>query len=243
MQSCLHQRDVYSLRTFCPALDYSIDFNGRVGNKPIRWDYLNDASRKRIYEVTSILGWLKNTQASYSTSNYIFNANGGVKLYKVTDASLNTVCVANFNVKLDSIVPVFQHTGVWYEIFTGDSINVLDVQQKIKLQAGEYKFYVDKQLIPPTTLTSIQTKNKNTMDVEIYPNPMMDEITLEWTSSEAPVNIEVYDLLGKKLFNKRISSTEGFEVLTKSELDLMPGTYIITLQQSEKTYKQKIIIL
>ncbi len=223
--------------------DYSIDFNGRVGNKPIRWDYLNDASRKRIYEVTSILGWLKNTQPSYSTSNYTFNASAGLKLYKVTDASLNTVCVANFNVKLDSIIPVFQHTGVWYELFTGDSINVLDVQQRIRLQAGEYKFYVDKQLIPPTTLTSTKAKNKNTIDVEMYPNPVIEEIYMEWTSTEAPVFIEVYDLLGKKVFNKKINSSNGFEVITKAELNLTSGTYIINIQQSEKTYKQKIIIL
>jgi hypothetical protein len=153
------------------------------------------------------------------------------------------VCVANFNVKLDSIIPVFQHTGVWYELFTGDSINVLDVQQRIKLQAGEYKFYVDKQLMPPTTLTSIKTKNNKIIDVEIFPNPMLEEIYIEWVSTQAPVFIEVYDLLGKKLFNKKINSSDGFEVITKAELNLTSGTYIINVQQSEKTYKQKIIIL
>lgn len=223
--------------------DYSIDFNGRVGNKPIRWDYFTDASRKRIYEVTSILGWLKNTQPSYSTNNYVFNASAGVKLYKVNDATLNTVCVANFNVKTDSIIPTFQHTGVWYELFTKDSINVTDVQQKIILQAGEYKFYVDKQLNPPTTLTSIQTKNKNELDAEVYPNPVIDEIYIEWTKIEAPMKIEIYDLLGKKLFSKNVNSTLGIEILTKLELGLEAGTYIITLQQSDKAYKQKIIIL
>lgn len=223
--------------------DYSIDFNGRVGNKPIRWDYFSDASRKRIYEVTSILGWLKNTQPSYSSSNYIFNASGGIKLYKVNDATLNTVCVANFNVKTDSIIPTFQHTGVWYEVFTNDSINVLDVQQKIILQAGEYKFYVDKKLTPPTTLTSVKTKNKSDLDAEVYPNPVLDEIYIEWTSNGEPTQLEVYDLLGKKVFNKKLNSSIGFEVVTKSELGIEAGTYIITIQQSEKTFKQKIIIL
>jgi Alpha amylase, catalytic domain/Secretion system C-terminal sorting domain len=223
--------------------DYSIDFNGRVGNKPIRWDYFNEAGRKRIYEVTSILGWLKNTQPSYSSSNYTFNGNGAVKLYKVNDANLNTVCVANFNVRTDSIVPTFQHTGVWYEIFTRDSITVSDVQQKVVLQAGEYKFYVDKQLMPPTVLTSIQTKNKKVFEVNIYPNPVEEEIVMEWTSSKDPVNIEVYDLLGKKVAEKKIEFSDGLEVFTKSELNLNQGTYIISIQQSNNTYKQKIIIL
>ena len=31
--------------------DYSIDYNGRVGNKPIRWDYFTDPYRKDVYKV------------------------------------------------------------------------------------------------------------------------------------------------------------------------------------------------
>lgn len=31
--------------------DFSIDFNGRVGNKPIKWDYYSDPPRNKLYKV------------------------------------------------------------------------------------------------------------------------------------------------------------------------------------------------
>lgn len=223
--------------------DYSINFNGRVGNKPIRWDYFNDASRKRIYEVTSILGWLKNTQPSYSSNNYIFNAASAVKIYKVNDANLNTVCVANFNVKTDSVIPTFQHTGTWYELFTNDSIIITDVQQKLVLQAGEYKFYTDKKLNPPSPLTGVSSSKNNVLEAKVYPNPITDELLLEWTSNGENATIEIHDLLGKKVFAKNLQSTNGVVYLDRDELTIEAGTYILSLTQSQKSYKQKIIIL
>src|SRR5690606_32963872 len=147
------------------------------------------ASRKRIYEVVSILGWLKNTQPAFSTSNYTYNVGTAVKLYKVSDASLNAVVVGNFNVRTDSIIPTFQHTGVWYEIFTRDSIMVTDVQQKIVLNPGEYKFYTDKKLISPTVLTSNNNIHKKEASINVYPNPFSDELFLECSNSEESINI------------------------------------------------------
>ena len=141
--------------------DFSIDYNGRVGNKPIRWDYLQNPNRKRLTEVISTLAWLKNTQPSYSTSNYTYSVTTGMKVYKVNDNSLNTVCVANFNVKTDSVIPVFQHTGWWYDIFTNDSIFVDDVLLKVVLGPGVYKFYLDKKLNSPVVITSVVNLHRN----------------------------------------------------------------------------------
>ena len=107
--------------------DFSIEYNGRVGNKPIKWDYLQNPNRKRLSEVVSILAWLKNTQPSYSKSSYTYNTTAGMKVYKVSDTTLNTVCVANFNIKTDSIIPGFQHSGWWYDIFTNDPIFINNI--------------------------------------------------------------------------------------------------------------------
>ena len=35
--------------------DYSIDYNGRVGRKPVRWDYLEDSDRNDLYQEYSYL--------------------------------------------------------------------------------------------------------------------------------------------------------------------------------------------
>ena len=35
--------------------DYSIDENGRVGEKPVKWDYLDDANRLKLFDVYSAM--------------------------------------------------------------------------------------------------------------------------------------------------------------------------------------------
>ena len=35
--------------------DYSIDFNGRVGNKPIKWDYYENVNRRNLFKTISAL--------------------------------------------------------------------------------------------------------------------------------------------------------------------------------------------
>ena len=223
--------------------DYSIEFNGRVGNKPIRWDYLQNPNRKRISEVVSILGWLKNTQQSYSTSNYTYSVAGAVKLYKVTDASLNTVCVANFNIKTDSIIPLFQHSGWWYNVTTNDSILVSDVSQKIVLGPGAYKFYIDKKLTAPVVLTSVHQTKNNELNLEVYPNPSIEELTINWEVRDEPLTIEVYDVLGKLVFNKIVNNIEGSVTISHTEMQVDPGTYILKCKQGNLNKQQKIIIL
>lgn len=222
--------------------DFSIDYNGRVGNKPIRWDYLQIPNRKRLSEVISTLAWLKNTQPSYSSSNYTYSVTGGMKVYKVNDSNLNTVCVANFNIKTDSIIPTFQHTGWWYDVFTNDSIFVDDVLLKIVIGPGVYKFYLDKKLNNPITITSVNSRN-NDFGVEVYPNPSTNEITVNWDASNESLFIEIYDLLGKLVFHKNVNNNFGSETFSHAELQLASGTYILKCNQGKNTSQTKIIIL
>jgi hypothetical protein len=39
--------------------DYSIDYNGRTGEKPVRWDYLNIPGRKDLYRFYGALNALR----------------------------------------------------------------------------------------------------------------------------------------------------------------------------------------
>ncbi len=224
--------------------DYSIEYNGRVGNKPIKWDYLQNPNRKRLSEVVSVLAWLKNTQPSYSTSNYTYSVGAGMKVYKVTDSTLNTVCVANFNIKTDSIIPGFQHSGWWYDVFTNDSIFINNIFLNVVLAPGAYKFYIDKKLTSPVTLTSVNYTSKNELNLEVYPNPSSDEITINWDADkEAPLQVAIYDVFGKLVFEKKVNNNEGSITFTPEELNVSAGTYILKCKQANSISQLKIIIL
>ncbi len=227
--------------------DYSIEFNGRVGNKPIRWDYLTNANRKRVYDVVSNLAWLKNNHESYSKATYVFNTGSAVKLYKVNDSTMNTVCVANFAVRTDSIAPVFQHIGWWYDFFSADSILVSDVQQKIILAPGTYKFYTDKKLNAPNVITGISTQ-RIIDEVKVYPNPAHQEINIEWKNkSRENLSIQLFDLTGRKVFEKNIANeynASSSDILIKvDEMLVNKGTYILKVNNGKETSQTKIIIL
>ncbi len=224
--------------------DVSIDFNGRVGNKPIKWEYFINSSRKRLHDVIATLTYLKQTQPSYSSSSYNYNVSTAVKLYKVTDSTLNTICVGNFNVKMDSIVPIFHHVGVWYNLFKNDSILVTDINQKIVLNAGEYQFLTDKKLTLPFVITSINEINSTEYNFEVYPNPSNEDINIEWDNqSNEKVEIVLVDLLGRKVFEKSIQVNNGFINLNRAELNIKPGTYILKFQQGKLIRQTKVITL
>jgi hypothetical protein len=227
--------------------DFSIDFNGRVGNKPIRWDYLTNANRKRVYDVVSNLAWLKNNHESYSKPTYVFNTGSAIKIYKVNDSTMNTVCVANFSVKTDSTAPIFQHIGWWYDFFTADSILVSDVQQKIILAPGAYKFYTDKKLSAPNVLTGISSV-KIIDEINVYPNPAYQEINIEWKNkSRDNLTIQLFDLTGRKIFEKNIANeynASSSDILLKvDEMGVNKGTYILKVNNGKETSQTKIIIL
>ena len=125
--------------------DVSINFNGRVGEKPIRWNYLNETDRKNLYKTFKYLIRLKNNYDVFSTDNFSLNLTSSVKRIKLTDDSLNVIIIGNFNVVPAKINPDFHYPGKWYDYFTGDTLIVGDPTDKIQLSAGEFHIYTSKR--------------------------------------------------------------------------------------------------
>jgi hypothetical protein len=224
--------------------DYSIDFNGRVGNKPIRWDYLQNARRKRIYEVTATLAWLKQNEPSYSTANYTYSTAGGVKLYKVNDSTLNTVCVGNFNLRTDSILPLFQHAGMWYDLFTGDSLLVSGANQRVVLAAGQYRFYTDRKINSPVVISGLSELEKLETKALVYPNPSNDRFVVELPIfGTEMVEVSLHDLSGRLVYSTSVLAVEGVFEIHNSDMNLPAGTFILSTLQKNNNTQTKIIIL
>lgn len=77
--------------------------------------------------------------------------------------------------------------------------------------------------------------------IKIYPNPNNGEFWLEFEKNQNGMqNIFVYDLLGKQVFSKNINNPQKIEKLNLTALN--EGIYIISIQNKEKIFNQKIII-
>ncbi len=162
--------------------DYSIEYNGRVGNKPIRWDYLQDAKRKLLYKTFAALIHLRAENEAFRSpySSVEQTLAGVVKRIKISYATLNASIVGNFGVGALSIDPSFQHAGDWYDYFTGDTLIINDVHAAIALHAGEFHIYTDQKLTTPdedliNALPFSTTGPVKTFSLsQNYPNPFGD---------------------------------------------------------------------
>ena len=61
--------------------DVSIDFNGRVGEKPVRWNYLGDDRRTNLYKVYAALTKLKTDYEAFSTTNFTLDVLSLIHIY------------------------------------------------------------------------------------------------------------------------------------------------------------------
>lgn len=129
--------------------DYSIDFNGRVGRKPIEWDYYNNPYRNRLYHVFSALINLKTGNEAFKNENFTANLTGAIKSIKIEDASMDVLVLGNFDLTDGEATGGFTKTGTWYEYFTGEELEVSDVNQTIALKAGEYRIYTSEKIAQP----------------------------------------------------------------------------------------------
>jgi hypothetical protein len=183
--------------------DYSIDFNGRLGEKPVRWDYFEDWQRSYNYRFLSSLIKLTTEHDVFETEEFFLNVSGAMKSIRLDHSSMNVFIAGNFDVQAGEIVCDFAHTGDWYEYFTGETLQVSDVNMQLNLAAGDYRLYTDIQLETPDIGTSINEGNNiKGASMHIFPNPVLTEAKLIFEVEESTeISIGVFDMLGREVIN------------------------------------------
>ncbi|MBK5208121.1 MAG: alpha-amylase, partial [Flavobacteriaceae bacterium] len=102
--------------------DISIDENGRVGRKPIHWDYFDNSNRKQIYNTwATMIAFKKKYPEVFNTTNFTLNVgNTLTKSILLKNTSFDVAIVGNFDIDSKTITATFSKTGIWYEYFTGE---------------------------------------------------------------------------------------------------------------------------
>jgi hypothetical protein len=227
----------------CP--DGTISEACRTAAKPIRWDYRDVAERYKIYKVVSALNHLKKTEALLSTTNFDTDLAGLGKRIHLNSSTLNATIVGNFNVTPINMVPGFQHTGTWYDYFTGTSFTENNLSNAFAYQPGEYHIYFDQPMeIPDTSVNVVEVMQLFGLDFMVYPNPSGGDLTIGFDNKEPQLlQIDLLDITGKlveKIESRNMGA--GLQTINYRANGVAPGTYFIRITGSAETITRPIII-
>jgi len=191
--------------------DVSIDENGRVGNKPIRWEYLTDPNRKKLYQTYAELNKLKTTVPAFRSADFSFTNVGLTRKLQILDASMRIVILGNFDVAPANVNPGFPIGGKWYDYFTGNELNVTDPGASLLFQPGEFHIFTTQPLPAPaagivpwntsfSNPTVTATEEMLESQIVLYPNPAEHTVKMSMENGyRGPVRIATYDRTGRAI--------------------------------------------
>ena len=215
--------------------DYSIDSNGgRVDAKPSAWSYLNIAHRKAAYDASSKIISLRRlypdafTTGAFSLQIAEADWNAGRRI-ALTHADLNMVVLGNFRTDAGiSANPTFQKTGTWYELLSGETLQVTNTTMAINIPTGGLKIYTDRKIIFNTAVDELEVNT----DCEVYPTTTEGRLFIA-TDSELKA-VKIYDLQGALQIH----------LTNKKEIDidqLNNGLYLMEVTTNKAKSVHKII--
>ncbi len=214
--------------------DIDINFNGRVGRKPLPWgagslQYYENDLRQNIYKVYQGVLDVRNriTPEVLAAATTNHQLTGNVRRLVFNTSTIDVVLVGNLGLTKSSISPAFTVTGKWYDYFSGEEINVVNTTSPINLEAGEWHLYTSQRM-SDGIVGVVEVYQK---PVTIIPNTFTqdDEITLTFDAKKA-TKAGTNGLIGankvyyhsgvvKSLANNNWSNTKG--TLTDDGLGLM----------------------
>ena len=219
--------------------DYSIDYGGRLSEKPIRWDYVDKPARTYLFRLMAKLFYLKKTYPIFKTTDFSYSLTSELKWIKLNLNGENVLIAGNFRVASGTLNIPFQKTGTWYEYFTESTVNITGINQSLVLAPGEFRLYSTRNFSSPDVTTDVKVLPKPETGFVVWPNPVNE--TLKISSASPLSRIVIYSMVGSKVKELNLPGTDT----SAQELflgNLQRGGYVIQVFSKEgKTESRKII--
>lgn len=230
--------------------DISIDYGGRLSNKPILWEYFSDPDRHRLFLFYKLLNNLRKNHPVFSTGNYTYSLSSSMKRLQLCGTDMCVNILGNFGTAQASVNPEFVQTGKWYEYFSGDSITVSNVNAAVSLLAGEYRLYSTVRLPSSELILGIddQVRQEGNDFITVYPNPSRAEFYFGIESSgQEPVTITIFDITGRMIM-QIMTETSGdlsepiiWDGKTSAGTEAAKGFYLVQIRTAHQRGTIKII--
>jgi len=216
--------------------DYSINSNGgRTNEKPAVWDGMYTlAHRKAASDASAKFITLRKlyptafTYGTWTLNIGVNDWNAGRRI-ALTHTDLNMVVLGNFNATASITAnPNFQKTGTWYNLMTGETLNVTNTAMTINMTAGQLLIYTDRKVNLPSAVSNPTTDPES----YVYPSVTSGKVFVSTTTNLK--NIQVYNLQGTLV--KSFKNSMQIDIS-----DLSKGLYLIELNTTQGRSTHKII--
>lgn len=215
--------------------DYSINYNGRLGIKPVVWNYTENPVRYDLFKTMSRLNYLKQNYDEFSSPAYQGSLNNQVKWYRLSKGEDHVVVAGNFGLTAQSVSLNFPVTGIWNDYFGGTTYQVTQSTQTVSLAPGQYKLYSTRKFRDPFLTNSIQVTS-GVGDILVFPNPASNQVNI--ISGSVISSVEIRNLSGQLLYS---APGSGFEV-SLSLNGYSAGLYVISVVQGNEISYRKLLI-
>ena len=125
--------------------DVPIDYNGRTGVKPIKWEYMKDPNRQALLEVYTQMIHLRKNIVAFKEGDFIEVCESLVKKININHPTINIRVIANFNLKEVEVTSNLE-IGTWFDFFGETIWNVSEKNQRITIKAGEYFLFTSNKI-------------------------------------------------------------------------------------------------
>ncbi len=170
--------------------DYDINFNGRVGNKPLVWGpgnlgYYEDQLRKYTYDAFASVLRLRSLVKEESNVAYAYSntTDGAQRTITIDSDDLDVVILGNFGLSAANYDYSFTETGDWFDYYSGETIDISAVESSIALAPGELKIFTSNKV--SDGFPNVIEAYKNPVTISPIAFTKTDEITITFDATKA----------------------------------------------------------
>jgi len=128
--------------------DVSIDYNGRTGKKPVKWEYLNVPERKQLHRTYTELIALRNNHPELFTPSATLrwqvsttNWDNGRFITLTSPNNKHVVVVGNFTNEDKTLDTTFPRAGQWYNYMNKTDTTISATKANIEVPKNSFKIY------------------------------------------------------------------------------------------------------
>lgn len=224
--------------------DVSINFNGRTGEKPVRWNYYDDAKRRELYTLMSRIFKIRNDHNMYAATPDYGNIGVGAgniatpRVMRLSNgAGKNVIIVANLDPSNSrNAFPNFPSQGNWFR-YNGAvdgllyNVNAGNQSSAYSLQTSEMMVFTNFEVIPCNNVTSVANSGEASLRNAINCAAENGTITFAVTGANKTISLSSPIIINKNLTIQVPQGEnyiiDGSSIMNQSLFTIMPGKQVI----------------